>query len=99
MADKIARALNFLGADRDLLDADADALLDVIDDYFGEDGTDLEPTDDPASTEDPIPMDADGEDTDEEEETEEEEPPTAAEVVQAGLQRGDLSDENITIDR
>ena len=39
MADKIARALNFLGADRDLLDADADALLDVIDDYFGEDGT------------------------------------------------------------
>ena len=47
-------------------------------------------------------MDADEEDTDEEEETEEEdseEPPTAAEVVQAGLQRGDLSDENITIDR
>ena len=44
-------------------------------------------------------MDANGEDTDEEEETEEKEPPTVAEVVQAGLQRGDLSDENITIDR
>ena len=34
MTDRIARVLNFLGADRDLLDADADALLDVIDDYF-----------------------------------------------------------------
>ena len=36
---------------------------------------DLEPTDDPASTEDPILMDANGVDTDEEEV--EEEPPTA----------------------
>lgn len=35
MAEKIARALNRLDADRDLLDsADADALLDLIDDYF-----------------------------------------------------------------
>ena len=39
MADKIARALNLLGADRDLLNSDADALIDVIDDYFGDDGT------------------------------------------------------------
>jgi len=35
MAEKVARALNRLGADRDLLDsADAEALLDLIDDYF-----------------------------------------------------------------
>ena len=35
MADKVARALNLLGADRDLFDsADADALLDLIDEYF-----------------------------------------------------------------
>ena len=34
MADKIARALNLLGADRDLLNSDADALIDVIDDYY-----------------------------------------------------------------
>jgi len=33
MAEKVARALNRLGADRDLLDS-ADALLDLIDDYF-----------------------------------------------------------------
>ena len=35
MADKVARALNFLGADRDLLDsADGDAFLDLIDEYL-----------------------------------------------------------------
>ena len=35
MAEKVARALNRLGADRDLLDsADADTLLDLINDYF-----------------------------------------------------------------
>ena len=35
MAEKIARALNRLGADRDLLhSADADALLDLFDEYF-----------------------------------------------------------------
>ena len=35
MADKVARALNLLGADRDLLDsADANALLDLIDEYL-----------------------------------------------------------------
>ena len=35
MAEKVAWALNRLGADRDLLDsADANALLDLIDDYF-----------------------------------------------------------------
>ena len=35
MAEKVARALNVLGADRDLLDsADADALLELIDEYL-----------------------------------------------------------------
>ena len=34
MANKIARALNLLGADRDLLNSDADTLIDVIEDYF-----------------------------------------------------------------
>ena len=43
-------------------------------------------------------MDGDREDTDKKVEVEKE-PPTADEVVQAGLQRGDLSDESITIDR
>ena len=39
MDDKIARALNLLGFDRDLLNSDVDAFIDVIDDYFGNDGT------------------------------------------------------------
>ena len=35
MAEKVARALNLLGADRDLLEsADADALLELIDEYL-----------------------------------------------------------------
>ena len=35
MADKIARALNLLGADRDLLDsADGSALIDLIHEYL-----------------------------------------------------------------
>ena len=35
MADKVARALNLLGADRDLLDSeDANSLLDLIDEYL-----------------------------------------------------------------
>ena len=35
MADKVARALNLLGADRDLFNsADGDALLDLIDEYL-----------------------------------------------------------------
>ena len=35
MADKVARALNLLGADHDLLEsADADALLELIDEYL-----------------------------------------------------------------
>ena len=35
MAERVARALNLLGADRDLLDsADADALLELIDEYL-----------------------------------------------------------------
>ena len=35
MADKVARALNHLGADCNLLDsADANALLDLIDEYL-----------------------------------------------------------------
>ena len=38
MANKIARALNLLGADGDLLNSDADSLIDVIEDYFGDDG-------------------------------------------------------------
>ena len=37
MADKVARALNLLGPDRDLLNsADADALLDLVNEYFQE---------------------------------------------------------------
>ena len=35
MADKVARALNLLGADRDLvLSADGDAFLDLISEYL-----------------------------------------------------------------
>ena len=34
MADKVARALNLLGADRDLDSADTDALLELIDEYL-----------------------------------------------------------------
>ena len=35
MVDKVARALNLLGADSNLLDsADADALLELIDEYL-----------------------------------------------------------------
>ena len=35
MAEKVARALNLLGADRDLLEsADADALLELMDEYL-----------------------------------------------------------------
>ena len=61
-----------------------------------------EPTEDPVSredlilTNDPTPMDADDDTDDEQMEVE---PPTAEEIVQAGLQRGDLSDESISVDR
>ena len=58
--------------------------------------TDLEPTEDPVSTKDPTPMDADDHMDDEQPEVE---PLTAAEVVQAGLQRDNLSDESISINR
>ena len=34
MADKVARVLNFLGADRDLDSADGYAFLDLIDEYL-----------------------------------------------------------------
>ena len=35
MADRVARALNLLGADRDFLDtADSDNLLDLIEEYL-----------------------------------------------------------------
>ena len=35
MADKVARALNLLGADRGLFNsADSDVLLDLVDEYF-----------------------------------------------------------------
>ena len=37
MADRVARALNLLGADGDLLSTDADALLELIDDYLADD--------------------------------------------------------------
>ena len=39
MVDKIVRALNLHGADWDLLNSDIDALIDVIDNYFSDDGT------------------------------------------------------------
>ena len=39
MDDKIARALNLLGADQDLLNSDVDSLIDIINNYFGDDGT------------------------------------------------------------
>ena len=38
MTNKIARVLNLLGADGDLLNSDADTLVDVIEDYFDDDG-------------------------------------------------------------
>lgn len=42
MADRVARAMNLLGADRGFLDtADSDALLDVIADYL-DDGDDTD---------------------------------------------------------
>ena len=34
MVDKVARALNLLGADRNLESADANALLELIDEYL-----------------------------------------------------------------
>lgn len=37
MEDRIARALNRLGEDADLLSADTDGLLDLLDDYFDDD--------------------------------------------------------------
>ena len=38
LAERVARALNLLGADGDLLGtADTDALLELIDDYLAED--------------------------------------------------------------
>ena len=37
MAERIARALNLLGADRDLLSTDGDALLELIDEYLADD--------------------------------------------------------------
>ena len=43
MADKVARALNLVGGDRDLLDsADINALLDLIDEYL-EDSEGIDP--------------------------------------------------------
>ena len=37
MEDRIARALNRLGEDADLLSTDTDGLLDLLDDYFDDD--------------------------------------------------------------
>ena len=37
MAKRVARALNVLGADGDLLGTDTDALLELIDEYLTED--------------------------------------------------------------
>ena len=37
MEDRIARALNCLGEDADLLSADTDGLLDLLDDYLDRD--------------------------------------------------------------
>ena len=37
MAERIARALNLLGADRDLLSTDGDALLELIHEYWADD--------------------------------------------------------------
>ena len=53
-------------------------------------------TEDPILTNDPTLMDADDDKDDKQMDVE---PPTSAEIVQAGLQRGDLSDENISVDR
>ena len=53
-------------------------------------------TQDPISTNDPTPVDADNDTADEQAEVE---PPTAAEIVEAGLQQGDLCDESISVDR
>ncbi len=40
--ERIARALNVLGADQALLDSDKDALLDFLDDYCEESDTSAE---------------------------------------------------------
>ncbi len=41
MADKdVARALNILGADRDLINSDSSELLDLINDYWADDEPD-----------------------------------------------------------
>jgi len=37
MADRVARALNLLGANGDLLNTDSDALLELIDEYLADD--------------------------------------------------------------
>ena len=37
MAERVARALNILGADGDLLGTDTDTLLELIDEYLTED--------------------------------------------------------------
>ena len=37
MVDRVARALNLLGADGNLLSTDSDALLKLIDDYLADD--------------------------------------------------------------
>ena len=37
MAERIARALNLLGTNRDLLSTDSDVLLELIDDYWAND--------------------------------------------------------------
>ena len=49
MADKVARALNLLGADQDLFNsADGDALLDLIDDEYLDDSGGIAPPFNPA---------------------------------------------------
>ena len=37
IADRVARALNLLGANGDLLNRDSDALLELIDEYLADD--------------------------------------------------------------
>ena len=38
MANRIARAVNLLEADRDFLNSGVDVLIDIIEDHFGDDG-------------------------------------------------------------
>ena len=143
MAEKVARALNHLGANRDLLEsADAEALLELIDEYLEDsegiappatqpfnyrvstmnnsndvskhcyvllyiyvdlDTSTVAPSSDPSEDDEQLSLDPPVDDPPaEDDEDAEEEPveePTAAEIVKAGVSRGQLDDDTIPVDQ